>query len=215
FANRGLAAGSFTLLLLFAVMFGIFLVLFPYFQAVLGWSALHSAVALLPMAAVMMPTAASAPRLAKRFGARRTMLLGLVLAGGGLTTLALSASVEGGYMSVLPGLLIIGLGMGFTMTPSTEAITESLPIDKQGVASALNHTSREIGGAVGIALLGAIVSGGYRDSIEPALAGLPPELAEPASEGIGNAYGVVAAAGDALPPEQAGMIIDAAQHAFV
>ncbi len=215
FANRGLAAGSLTLLLLFAVMFGIFLVLFPYFQAVLGWSALHSAVALLPMAAVMMPTAAAAPRLAKRFGARRTMLLGLVLAGGGLTTLALLASVDGGYMSVLPGLLIIGLGMGFTMTPSTEAITESLPIDKQGVASALNDTSREIGGAVGIALLGAIVSGGYRDSIEPALAGLPPELAEPASEGTGNALGVVTAAGDALPPEQAGMIIDAAQHAFV
>lgn len=215
FANRGLAAGALTLLLLFAVMFGIFLVLFPYFQAVLGWSALHSAVALLPMAFVMMPTAALAPKLANRFGATRTMLVGLVFAGGGLTTLALLASVEGGYMSVLPGLLIIGLGMGFTMTPSTEAITESLPIEKQGVASALNDTSREIGGAVGIALLGAIVSGGYRDSIEPALAGLPAELAEPAAEGIGNAYGVVAAAGDALPPEQAGRIIDAAQHAFV
>ncbi len=210
FRDRGLAAGSFTLLMLFATMFGIFLVLFPYFQAVLGWSALRSAVALLPMALMMMPTSTVAPRIAKRFGSRRTMLLGTSLATTGLVTLALRASVEGGYMSVLPGLLVLGLGMGLAMTPSTEAITETLPAEKQGVASALNDTSREVGGALGIALLGSVLSSSYSSAIEPALAGLPDELAEPASEGIGNAFGVAAQAGDAGPA-----IIDAAKHAFV
>ncbi len=191
-------------------MFGIFLVLFPYLQAVVGWSGLRSAAGLLPMAAMMMPTSTFAPRVAAKFGTRRTMLTGVGLFGLGLMTLALRASVEGGYFSVLPGLMIIGLGMGLTMTPATEAITATLPASKQGVASALNDTSREIGGAIGVALLGSILSSGYRDAIKPALEGLPPELAETASEGIGSAFAVAQNAGADAP-----RIIDAAQHAFV
>ncbi len=210
FSDRGLASGSATLLIVFAVMFGIFLVLFPFFQAVIGWSALRSAAAMLPMAFAMMPMSTVAPRIAERVGSRRTMLSGLTLFALGLAGLALQASVEGGYYSVLPGLVVMGLGMGLTMTPATAAITETLPAEKQGVASALNDTSREIGGAVGVALLGSILSSGYRSAIEPALAGLPRELAEPASEGIGGAFAVAAQAG-----EQGPAIIDAAQHAFV
>lgn len=210
FRNRSLSSGSLTLMILFGMMFGIFLVLFPFFQAVIGWSALRSAVALLPMAAMMMPTSALAPQVAKRLGSRNTMLTGASLAGAGLVMLALQASVEGGYLSVLPGLMILGLGTGLAMTPATEAITASLPAEKQGVASALNDTSREVGGAVGVALLGSVLSSGYSAAIKPALAGLPAELAEPASEGIGNAFGVAAQAGDAGPA-----IIDAAKHAFV
>jgi EmrB/QacA subfamily drug resistance transporter len=210
FRDRGLAAGSLTLLIVFAVMFGIFLVLFPYFQAVLGWSALASAVAMLPMALMMMPMSTLAPKVAQRFGSRRTMIAGVGIFMVGLATLALRASVEGGYLSVLPGLLIIGLGMGLTMTPSTAAITETLPAEKQGVASALNDTSREVGGAVGVALLGSVLSAGYRSAIDPALEGLPEELAEPAREGIGSAFAAAGRAG-ARAPE----IIDAAQHAFV
>ena len=217
FANRGLATGALTIMFLFAVMFGIFLVLFPFFQAILGWSALRSAVAMLPMMAVMMPTSALAPRVVKRLGTRRTILVGLSLAGAGLALLALQASVEGGYFSVLPGLLVMGLGLGLSMTPSTEAITESLPAEKQGVASALNDTTREVGGAVGVALLGSIVSSGYADAIEPRLTGLPTELTEPASEGIGTALGVVGEGlnSGALDQATGARIIDAAQHAFV
>jgi predicted MFS family arabinose efflux permease len=210
FRDRGLASGTLTLLIVFAVMFGVFLVLYPYFQAVLGWSALRSAAAMLPMMAVMMPMSTIAPRVAVRIGSRNTMIVGVAIFAAGLATMALRASVEGGYLSVLPGLLLIGLGMGFTMTPATQAITETLPAEKQGVASALNDTSRELGGAVGIALLGSVLSAGYRAAMEPAVAGLPPELAEPASEGIGSAFAVAAQAG-----EQGPMIIDAAQRAFI
>ncbi len=210
FRDRGLAAGTVTLLIVFAVMFGVFLVLYPYFQAVLGWTALRSAAAMLPMMAMMMPMSTIAPRVAARIGSRNTMMLGVTIFAGGLVTMALRASVEGGYLSVLPGLLLIGLGMGFTMTPATQAITETLPADKQGVASALNDTSRELGGAVGIALLGSVLSAGYRSAMEPSVEGLPPALAEPASEGIGSAFAVAAQAG-----EQGLAIIDAAKHAFV
>jgi len=210
FADRGLATGTATLLIVFAVLFGIFIVLFPFFQAVIGWSALRSAAALLPMAVAMMPMSTVAPQIAQRIGSRTTMLIGLALVGTGLVVLALQASVAGGYLSVLPGLVIMGLGMGITMTPATAAITETLPPEKQGVASALNDTSREIGSAVGVALLGSILSSGYRAAVEPALAGLPPELAEAAGEGIGAAFAVARNAG-----EQAPVIIAAAKEAFV
>ena len=210
FRDRGLASGTLTLTIVFAVMFGIFLVLFPFFQAVLGWSALRSAAGMLPMAVAMMPLSTVAPRIAARFGSRNTMLLGVVTFSAGLVIMALQASVSGGYLSVLPGLIVIGLGMGLTMTPSTTAITETLPDDKQGVASALNDTSRELGGALGMALLGSVLSAAFRTNMQDRLADLPSELVEPASDGIANAFGVAQQAGNS-----AQRIKDAARQSFV
>lgn len=210
FADRRLAAGSITLLSLFGVMAAIFLVLFPFFQAVLGWSALRSAAGMLPMAAVMMPTSALVPMVIARIGSQRTLLAGLALSSIGLATMALMASVDGGYLSVLPGLMIIGLGAGASMTPSTEAITTSLPDDKQGVASAMNDTTREVGTSIGVALLGSILAASYRSSIDPNLDGFPGEVAEAAREGIGAAFGVASLAGDDAP-----RLIRTAQEAFV
>lgn len=220
FKDRSLTAGTVTLLIVFAVMFGVFLVLFPFFQAVLGWSALRSAAGMLPMTLMMMPISTIAPRLAARIGSRSTMMLGVGVFALGLIALALRASVEGGYLSVLPGLILMGTGMGFTMTPATTSITESLPTDKQGVASALNDTSRELGGAVGIALLGSVLSSGYRSAVTPLLNGVSAQLAEPAGEGIGKAFGAVAqlsADPNADPAllQQVPTVISAAKHAFV
>ena len=167
FRNRGLAAGSLTLLIVFAVMFGIFLVLVQFMQAVLGYSALAAAGSLLPMMVVMMPLSGVAPTIAQRVGTRRTLLLGVGLFALGLWPCWRRwCRPSGGYWSVLPGLLVVALGIGLCMSPSTMTITESLPSEKQGVASALNDTVRELGGAVGIALLGSLVSAGYRSSVE-------------------------------------------------
>ena len=214
FRNRGLASGTLTLTILFAVMFGIFLVLFPFFQTILGYSALRSAAGLLPMAATMMVMSAVAPRIAARVGSRTTMMAGIAIAIGGLVTLAVSASPTGGYLGILPGLLVIGLGMGTTMTPATESITATLPADKQGVASALNDTSRELGGAVGVALLGSVVSSGYADNIAEFASRLPGELGTAVGE---DYYAALAGAGAVAPtdPELAGSVIAAAQQAWV
>ena len=92
FADRALAAGSLTLLIVFAVMFGIFLVLVQFFQAVLGWSALGAAAGLLPMAIVMMPLSAVAPTIAKRVGTRRVLMTGTALFGAGLAMMATMVS---------------------------------------------------------------------------------------------------------------------------
>ena len=210
FANRGLAAGSLTLLVVFAVMFGIFLVLTQFMQAVLGYSALAAAGSLLPMMVVMMPLSAVAPTIAERMGTRNVLLLGVGLFAVGLALLAVMVSVEGGYWSVLPGLIVVATGIGLCMSPSTTTITESLPHDKQGVASALNDTVRELGGAVGIALLGSLVSAGYRSSVAGATTELSPDVARHVQEGIGSAF---AAAGDLGPSAPA--VLDAARDALV
>lgn len=210
FADRGLASGSLTLLILFAVMFGIFLVLVQFLQAVLGYSALRSAAGMLPMAVVMMPLSGMAPSIAKRVGTRNVLVAGVGIFGLGLALLAVMVSATGGYLSLLPGLMLVGTGMGLAMSPSTTAITESLPSDKQGVASALNDTVRELGGAVGIALLGSIVNAGYRSSVSAATDGLTPELAGRVSEGIGSAFAAADDLGGAAPD-----VLDAARAALV
>jgi hypothetical protein len=96
------------------------------------------------------------------------------------------------------------------MSPSTTVITESLPAAKQGVASALNDTVRELGGAIGIALLGSFVSAGYRSSVAGATTSLPPELAHQVEEGIGAAYAAAPALGEDAPA-----VLEAARLALV
>lgn len=210
FAIRGLAAGSINLFVVFAVMFSLFLVLVQYLQAVLGYSALGAASGLLPMAIMMMPLSTIAPTIAERIGFRRTLVTGMLLMSAGLFTFATLANPDGGYLTVLPGILILGAGVGLSMSPSTAAITASLPEEKQGVASALNDTVREMGGAVGIALIGSVLNSAYQANIEPATSALPQAVAGPINEGIGGALGVTAQMG-----ADGAALLDSARQAFV
>ncbi|WP_214416443.1 MFS transporter [Sphaerisporangium fuscum] len=182
FRERGLAGGSITLLVVFGVQAGIAVVLFPFFQAVLGWSGLLSTVAMMPMAIMMMMTSGLAPKVAAKIGARSTMTVGIALSTLGLALMALFVSVDGGYLSILAGMLAMGIGMGLSMTPSTEAITSSLPHAKQDVASALNDVTRELGTALGVAMLGALLANGYRGAIDNKLGGIPQGAADTARE---------------------------------
>lgn len=210
FRIRGLATGSLNLFVVFGVMFSLFLILVQYLQAVLGYSALTAAAALLPMALLMMPLSVLAPAVAEKKGIRLPLIGGMAMLTIGVVLLAALADPADGYLSVLPGLLVLGCGVGFAMSPSTEAITASLPEEKQGVASALNDTVRELGGAIGIALSGSVLNAGYRSSIQDATAQLPPEIAEPINDGIGGAVAVTTQMGsDGID------LLNAARQAFV
>ncbi|NJA60924.1 MFS transporter, partial [Streptomyces sp. NEAU-H3] len=149
-------------------------------------------------------------KLAVRAGARATMVAGVALAGAGLALMAGMVSVDGGYLSLLPGMLAMGAGMGLSMTPSTEAITGALPRARQGVASALNDVTREFGTALGVALLGALLSAGYRHALAGRLDGVPHDTAATAREGLANAVEAAPGAGD-----RADALVDAARNAFV
>lgn len=210
FRARGLSSGSALLLVLFGVQAGVALVLYPYFQVVLGWSGLRSTLALMPMALPMVAASGLAPLLAARLGVRATMATGLAVTAGGVALLAGLVSADGGYLRVLPGLVAMGLGAGLAMTPSTEAITSALPREQQGVASALNDLTRELGSALGIALLGGLLAGGYQRAVADRLDGVPADLAAAARAGLANAD---AAAGTSGP--YAAQVRTAAAEAFV
>jgi hypothetical protein len=138
------------------------------------------------------------------------MAAGILLGGGAVALMATLVSVDGGYLVILPGMLAMGLGMGLTQTPSTEAITSALPRERQGVASALNDVTREFGTALGVALLGAVLTAGYRNAINARLDMIPAGTAETAREGIANAIDTAGGAGT-----QASALIRAAQESFV
>ena len=210
FRNEGLTTGSANLFVVFALMFALFLILVQFLQAVLGYTALHAAAGMLPMALMMMPLSTTAPTIAHKVGYRRTVIAGMLILAAGLTLLALLADADRGYLSILPGLLLIGAGAGLAMSPSTTAITSSLTEDKQGVASALNDTVREIGAAMGLALIGSVVSSRFRTNITEFASTYPAETAARIKEGIGGALSTAGQLGADGQP-----LVTAARNAYV
>jgi EmrB/QacA subfamily drug resistance transporter len=179
FSNRKLAAGTLSILIQFFAFFGFTFVSLQYLQGVRGYSPLLAALAVLPLTAAMMPTSRLTGALVARFGARAVCVTGLLLCAAGLAVIS-RIGTGTPYWLLLAGLVPLGIGMGAAMTPATAAITEALPRSQQGVGSALNDLSREVGGALGTAVLGSIVTGVYRSSLR--LPGVPAPLAHQARQ---------------------------------
>jgi EmrB/QacA subfamily drug resistance transporter len=200
FKLRGFATGSTSLFLQFFAIFGFFFISLQYLQLVLGYGTLKSAVALLPIAVVMMPLSTVAASLAERYGQRIIGAAGLMISAVGFVIIA-TMNAGSSYWELLVSLLIIGGGTALAMTPATNAIVGSLPRAKQGVASAVNDTARELGSAFGIAILGSAFNSGYRSSIDGNLTGLSPTARAAAHEAPAAAIAVAhraGASGDAL-----------------
>ena len=210
FRNRSFSAGSLTVMVQFFATFGLFFVVIQYLQFVVGRSPLEAAVALLPLPVVMIPLARNAPRIAHKVGFRRLAPLGLLFTASGLVVVS-QVGVDLTYWAFAVGLMLFAAGMGLAGTPATTAITESLPQSKQGVASAVNDTARELGSAFGLAILGSVLNQQYRDGMSEAVHGLPPAVAEGAESSIAFTQSPhvheMGAAGQQL--------VSAAQHAFV
>ena len=182
FAHRAFTAGTVSIGLQFFAFFGFVFLVLQYLQLVRGNTPLVAAVSLIPMALAMMPAARLiAPRMSARTGPRRVCVLGLVLIITGLLVLS-RLDVTSGYWLLLTGLLPLGAGMGLAMTPATTAITDALPVAQQGVGSAMNDLARELGGALGIAVLGSVLQSTYRSQLHPT--GLPAPIAEHARSSL-------------------------------
>ena len=177
FRNRRLSAGSLSIFIQFFAFFGFTFVALQYLQGVRGDSPLRAALSVLPLAVAMMITARLTPGLTARLGARTVSVTGLVLVAAGLAVIS-RVGTASTYWLLVAGLVPLGIGMGAAMTPATAAITEGLPATQQGVGSALNDLSREVGGALGIAVIGSIVTAIYRSHLH--LAGVPAALASKA-----------------------------------
>jgi len=203
--------GSLTVTAAFLAMFGMFFLFTLYLQFVLGYSALGASVRLLPFSAIMVAVAPRSPKLTARFGAANVVAAGFAIQAVGFV-LASTLGVDSSYWMVLASVAPMALGMALLMPPTTNAIVTSLPQDKAGVASAVNDTTREVGGAVGIALLGTIATIGYHNQVEGLGAGLPPQLQEMARDSIG---GAVLAASQLPDQAAAGQLLTEARLAFV
>src|SRR5437588_4180974 len=175
FRLRGFATGSAAIAVQFLVSLGFFLVGLQFLLLVLGYSALMSTVALLPIAAVAMPVSVVAPALAARVGVRPVIASGMATIAVGFVLLA-QLRVDSTYWSFLIGLGVFGVGVSLASTPATTAIVSPLPRAKQGVASAVNDVSRELGAAIGIATLGSLFNRSYANAIKTT-AGLPASVA--------------------------------------
>src|SRR6266498_2661307 len=199
FRLRGFSAGSLTITAQFFAAFGFFFIALQYLQFVVGYSPLRAAVALLPLPVVLIP-------LAQRVGFGRLAPFGLVLMASGFLVIS-QIEVEMTYWLFASGLVLFAAGMALAGTPATTAITASLPPSKQGVASAVNDTARELG----IAILGSVLNQQYRDGMADAVKGLPAQLAEGAQSSI--AFTQSAALGQL--GEVGNRLVAAAQQAFV
>ena len=196
FKNPRFSGASIAVTLIFFAMFGVMFFLTQYLQDVLGFSALRAGVAFAPLAVVMMISAPNSARLTRRFGTKLVVSGGMVMVAASLLLLS-RATVHSGYLLVGVVLGMLGAGMGFGMSPATESIMGSLPLAKAGVGSAVNDTTRQVGGALGVAVLGSITNAAYRAHVSSstAVTALPAAARSVVRDGIGNALVVAQRAG--------------------
>lgn len=196
FKLRGFTTGTLSIMLQFFAAFGFFYVIVQYIQMILGFSPIQTGLSIFPMIVTMLVVAPRIDRVMNRLGVRLTGALGLgVMAGafGFLSTL----SVDSSYLPVAIGFVLLGIGFALATTPATVAIVSSLPKEKQGVASAVNDVSREIGGTLGIAILGTVLNQAYDDRMASSTAAVPAEAAAMARESLPLAMGIAQQLGDA------------------
>ncbi|MFI6868957.1 MFS transporter [Nocardia sp. NPDC050406] len=199
FRDRGFGSGTVSLAVQFLVSFGLFLLIVQYLQLILGYSPLGSSLALGPMIVPLVVVSLFAPRLAERFGLRAVSLIGLALVGIGLLALA-RLDMSSGYAHVLWSLCVMSTGMGLCTAPATAAIVAGTPVEKHGVAAAVNDAAREIGAALGIAIAGSVLAAGYAHHIAPALPRLPEAARGPVSDSLAAALEVAERAGPQAEP---------------
>ncbi|GGX28537.1 DHA2 family efflux MFS transporter permease subunit [Streptomyces chartreusis] len=193
-AHRGFLFNTVAATLVTFILTGLLFVLPPYLQAVLGHDALGTGVRLLPMMGGLLVASRLAPQVVARFGARAAVSAGLVvLAFAGF--LGSRTTVDSGYGFVALWLTITGLGFGLSLIPAMNGGLSALPRDRAGSGSGLLMTLRQVGGAIGIALLGSLLAGAFRDRLD--VTGLPAGAADTAGESVVAAHLVAERAGSA------------------
>jgi predicted MFS family arabinose efflux permease len=177
FRNRTFSGANSVILLVALAMFGVFFFVSLYMQNILGYSAVQAGAAFLPMTLLIVVVAPLAGRMTDRIGSRAFMTVGMALLAIQLVYFSRLGS-DATFWQLLPAMVIGGIGMASTMTPSAAAATRSVPVDKAGVGSAVLNAFRQVGGSMGIAIMGAIMAsqaGGARP--EPGVTPSPAQQA--------------------------------------
>ena len=185
FRNSTFAGANTVMLLVALAMFGMFFFNSLYLQSVLGYSAIETGASFLPMTVLIVLIAPVAGRFSDRIGSRWLMGAGLVCLSASLLSFS-RLGVDSSFWDILPGLILGGIGMSLAMTPTTAAAMGSVPVDKAGVGSAVLNSMRQVGGSLGIALMGAIVASSIHVGEND------PRIAQQFVDGYSNALHVAA-----------------------
>jgi len=210
FRYGGVIAGSLVLFLLYVTFTGIMFLIPQYLQFVLGESPLVAGLALLPLGGVFALIAPFASVFERRFGIRRVLVFGLSCMAAGLIVLSVIDEVSG-YLFVLVGCLVYVAGWAPSLGPATTAIMNAVPAAQTGDAASVNQITRQVGGAVGVAVLGTIFTSVYAMRLAGAIETLPRASVKLAESSIGGAAQVA----DSLGSSARNILLAAADKAFV
>ncbi|MET0146485.1 MAG: MFS transporter [Ilumatobacteraceae bacterium] len=216
FSDMRFTAGSLAVTLAFFALFGFVFVVTQYFQFVRGYGTLEAGVRTVPFAVFTASTAPLAARLAERIGTKVVVTGGLASMAIGFV-IATTTQVDTSYLIIVLTMFFLGAGLGLVQAPATEAIMGSLPPAKAGVGSAANDTARELGGTLGVAIVGSVFSSIYASRLGDALAGtvVPRAATAIAEESVGAAAEVARQAGDTAGPQAQQFVQDAVDSAFI
>jgi EmrB/QacA subfamily drug resistance transporter len=211
FRNPRFTAANTAITLTFFALFGSLFLMTQYWQFVHGYSPLQAGVRLMPYALVMMLTAPLSARLVERVGTKRVVTAGLTTIATALVFLSF-ISAHSSYPRVIVNMCVMAVGMGLTMAPATESVMGSLPRNKAGVGSAVNDTTRQVGGALGVAVIGSLVASVYASKVDDAASavGLSGSALEHARSSLGGALQLSPSLGD-----KAAAFGEAARDGFV
>jgi MFS family permease len=211
FTNKAFSAAAGAVTIIFFSLFGSLFALTQYLQLVHGYSPLSAGLRALPFALAMGATAPLSAIAVKAAGRRAVITGGLLLMSGGLLALS-TAGVHSTYPPLALFVAVMGAGMGLVMAPASDAIMSTVPADQAGAGSAVNDTVREVGGALGIAVVGSVVAAIYGHNLGGVLAThhAPAQVAREATGSIAAADGIAAHVGGPV----GGELASAAHAAF-
>jgi EmrB/QacA subfamily drug resistance transporter len=203
FRNLRFSAASVAITSAFFALFGFIFLITQYFQLVRGYSPLEAGVRTLPVAFSIAVASVLAPRIVERVGTTAVVRAGLLLLTSSFVWIALRSEVDTAYLEIVGQMILLGVGLGATTAPATESIMGSLSTDKAGVGSAVNDTTRELGGTLGVAIIGSVFSSVYVGALDRGdgvLQQLPPEAQELTRESVGAARVVAGQLGTNAQP---------------
>jgi Na+/melibiose symporter-like transporter len=210
FRNAAFTTGTAGMMLIFLGMYGVMFLLTQYFQLVLGLSALGAAIRLLPMPPIMLIVSPLTPRLSARFGPPRVVATGMLLVLVGFLMFT-GISPHTAYPYVLACLVPFIVGMALTMSPMTASIMSAVPSRRAGAGSAMNDASRELGAALGVAILGSVAASRYASVLGGSTTHLPAAMHHQARSSLTGALQVASTL-----PHSAGVLLQrGADIAFV
>ncbi|MFG2402760.1 MFS transporter [Streptomyces brevispora] len=209
FRKPAFSAAVAAIALVFFALMGVTFFSAFYMQSVRGWSALQSGLLILPLAIAQLVFAPRARLVVARFGVRAVCTAGMLMVAVGLAAFALFDADTPVWLMCLV-FFVQGTGMAHVMPPVTVAVMQALPREKAGSGSAVNNTFRQVGGALGIAVLGSVLSAVYRGDIEGHLGAVPAAARDVAAESIEATLGVAEKMGPAGAP-----LVTAAYDAFL